>query len=144
MATKTATAAQAGANAQNNTYGNRVVGDWAATGLSATGSAVGLLCKLPHGAKHIRIGWSAVHTGATGAKLQFGIVRNASVTASALVALTDIAVTARTSWAYSPISYSPDWDNYTGGPSFVQVSVGSGTVTAGFVLNYEVTYDAQP
>ena len=145
MTTLTASAAQANAQAQANTYGNRVDYKWApGVELSATGSAVGLLCKLPIGAVNIRLGFSAIHTGVTGGKLQFGIVRNGSATASALLTLTDIAVTNQTAWVTGPTSYSPDWSTYTGGPAYVQVSVGSGTAGADFVLDYQVTYDFQP
>ena len=112
-----------------------------AASLSASASAVLLLAKIPPQAKDVQILWQADPTGATGAKLQFGIKSGDSVTASALVALTDIAVT-NTVGPILSARYTPTWDDSAGETvKYVQCSVGSGTVSAGFVLRYQVTYN---
>lgn len=141
MATRTATAAQTGGGIKTHS-GTFFHGKVSPGCLSPSASAVLLVAEIPNGARNIRFAWSAIHTGATGAKLQAGIVRNGSVTASALYSLTDIAVTSRTAWQDSMTTpYDPNWDDYTGGPAYIQVSNGSGTISAGFVLDYRVEYD---
>jgi hypothetical protein len=144
--TKTTTYAQAGYQAMANAFGNMIngtVSGGAYASLSPSASAVLLLAKIPPQAKHLRIQWNAVHTDSTGAKLQFGVKSADSVTASALVALTDIAVTTTTAWAVSAV-YDPTWDDSAGEQvKYVQCSLGSGTISAGFVLNYVITYDFQ-
>lgn len=118
-------------------YDNRGI----AASLSASASAVLLLAKIPPGAKDVQIIWNALHTGATGAKLQFGIKSGDSVTASALMSLTDIAVT-NLAGPFVSKRYTPGWDDSAGETvKYVQCSVGSGTVSAGFVLDYQITFN---
>ena len=142
MATLTASQAQSGAQAIAHNGPNRVAGQYTANGsLSASGSAGLLLCKLPPNAEDVRILWNAVHTGATGAKLQFGIKSDDSVSASALQALHDIGVTTTVGPVMGNV-YSPTWDDSAGERfKYVQCSVGSGTCSAGFVLTWEVVYN---
>lgn len=142
--TLTTTAAQPNFPIQANTFGNRVCGTFSGTALSASACAVLLVCKIPPTARNVQVTWAAIHTGATGAKLQFGIKSQDSVTASALQGNLDIAVTNKTS-AQITAAYTPTWDDSAGETvKYVQCSVASGTVTAGFVLDYEVKYDFQP
>lgn len=141
--TRTTTYAQASAPVYTQVGGSHtIIGSTSgvASALSASGSAVLLLAKIPPRAKTVQLTWQALHTGATGAKLQFGIKSADSVSASALMTLTDIAVTALAGPFVGGV-YKPTWDDSAGETvKYVQCSVGSGTVTAGFVLDYHITY----
>jgi len=112
-----------------------------AASLSASASAVLLLAKIPPNCKNIQMTWQAIHTGATGAKLQFGIKSGDSVSASALMTLTDIAVT-DLAGPFMSKTYTPTWDDSAGETvKYVQCSVGSGTASAAFVVDYSITFN---
>ena len=145
--TATASLAQTGVQPNGNHTGVTLSGTstGASGGLSASASAVLLMAKLPYGCKNVMLGFSAIHTGATGAKLQFGVVdRGGSVTASAISTQVDLAVTTRTAWqVFTP--YNPDWaDADSHQWKYLQCSTSSGTITAGFVIDYQVSYDFGP
>ena len=140
--TRTVTLAQAIAPTYEGLGTHVIAGDnrGIAASLSASASAVLLLAKIPSGCSRVQILWNALHTGATGAKLQFGIKSGDSVSASALMALTDIAVT-NLAGPFLSKAYDPTWDDSAGETvKYVQCSVGSGTVSAGFVLDYQISY----
>jgi hypothetical protein len=145
--TKTSTYAQAGFQPIVNHMGVLLTGSWNLVSLSASASAVGLIAKLPYGATKVHFAYSAIHTASTGAKLQFGYRTQGdspSVTCSAIRALTDIAVTTATAYALKKAVTQPNWDNAVDGAlnqfKYVQVSVGSGTASAGFVLDWQLSY----
>lgn len=140
--TKTVTIAQSSAPTVAHLGVNVIAGSNAglSASLSASASAVLLCAKIPVNAKNVQVIWQAIHTGATGAKLQWGIKSGDSVTASALMALTDIAVTNLSGPHMGPV-YQPTWDDSAGDSvKYVQCSVGSGTVAAAFVVDYQITF----
>lgn len=143
MATRTFSLAQASIQPKVDHNGVIIRRSWSAGSLSATGA---WLAKIPYGAKNVALGWDAIHTVETGAKLQFGY-RNidGSVTKSAVVAKTDIAVTNRTAWQMAAAVADPVWSETDDGANlqykYLTVDRASGTIASGFVLNFELSYE---